>query len=209
MSRFGNDRRAFFDSVYRGTSPWDVGGPQPSLVALLGEYPPASPVLDVGCGSGDLAIHLARAGLDVLGVDFSERAIAQARMRAQRVQPGTAGSLDFVVADALRPALLHRRFGTVVDSGFLHVLDPGDRDRFVDELASALLPGGRYYVLGYRERRRWLLSRRGISEEVLRTRFTAEQGWHIHAIRQAEFQTVRKSMPAICACIERLATAGA
>ena len=209
MSRFGRDPRSFFDAAYQGTAPWDAGRAQPALVELFAAYPPASPVLDVGCGTGDLAIHLARAGLQVLGIDFSERAIAQARTRAEGVAPGAAGCLDFLVADALRPSLLRRQFGAVVDSGFLHVLEPGDQDRFLDDLASALLPGGRYYLLGYRARRRWLFSRRGISEKGLRARFTAENGWRIHEIRPAEFLTARMPMPAIRACIERVAGAPA
>jgi hypothetical protein len=46
--------------VYGETPPGDVGGAQPALTALFAEYPPARPVLDVGCGSGDMAIWLAR-----------------------------------------------------------------------------------------------------------------------------------------------------
>ena len=204
MSRFGPDPRSFFDAAYQGTAPWEVGRAQPSLVALFREHPPASPVLDVGCGSGDLAIHLARAGLDVLGIDFSERAIAQARMRLEASRLNTTGSLELRVADALRPSLLRRQFGAVVDSGFLHVLAPGDRDRFAGELASILVPGGRYYLLGFREGRRWLFSRRGIGEGWLQARFTAEKGWRIHELRPAEFQTVKAPMPALLACMERL-----
>lgn len=79
MSRFGSDPRAFFDSVYRQIPPWEVGGPQPALWALLDEYPPQGPALDLGCGSGDLAIALARRSLEVVGIDFADAAVAQAR----------------------------------------------------------------------------------------------------------------------------------
>ena len=79
MSRFGPDPRSFFDSVYNQTPPWDVGGPQPAMSALLAEYPPLNPILDVGCGSGDLAISLAQLGHQVIGVDFVQAAVAQAR----------------------------------------------------------------------------------------------------------------------------------
>ena len=69
MSRFGPDPHAFFDAVYRETPPWDVGGPQPALSSLFAEHPPAGPVLDVGCGSGDLAVALSRDGLDAARIE--------------------------------------------------------------------------------------------------------------------------------------------
>ena len=58
-----------------------MGGAQPALAALLAEYPPADPVLDVGCGSGDLAIALAKGGGHVLGIDFVPAVIEQARAK--------------------------------------------------------------------------------------------------------------------------------
>src|SRR5690606_4973053 len=100
MSRFGPDPRAFFDAVYQDVPPWDVGGPQPALEALLDEFPPAGPALDLGCGSGDQAIALARRGLEVVGVDFGEAAGEQARAKAAALPPELAGRLEFRVADA-------------------------------------------------------------------------------------------------------------
>ena len=48
MSRFGSDPLAFFQAVYREPAPWDIGAPQPAMVALLTEHPPEGPVLDEG-----------------------------------------------------------------------------------------------------------------------------------------------------------------
>jgi len=45
------------------------------MATLVKQFPPRGPVLDVGCASGDLAIHLARLGHEVLGVDFVQDAI--------------------------------------------------------------------------------------------------------------------------------------
>ncbi|HEU0076863.1 MAG TPA: class I SAM-dependent methyltransferase [Longimicrobiaceae bacterium] len=205
MSRFGPDPLAFFDAVYRETPPWDVGGPQPAMSALLAGHPPAGPVLDVGCGSGDLAISLARGGLQVLGIDFVDTAVEQAREKAGALPPGVARLAEFQVADALRPSLLRRRFGSVVDSGFFHLFDPGTCDRFVDDLASALLPGGRYYLLAFATEFAIPNSPRRVSEEELRARFASERGWRILELRPAEFQSrVAAPVPAVGACIERL-----
>jgi ubiquinone/menaquinone biosynthesis C-methylase UbiE len=205
MSRFGSDPHEFFTSVYHDIPPWDVGAPQPALSALFDEYPPLSPALDVGCGSGDLAISLAKRGLHVTGIDFVEAAIVQAREKVRALPPEVANLLDFQVADALQPSLLKRQFGAVVDSGFLHVLDQAQSDRFIDELASVVAPGGRYYLLAFAVDFGIPNVPRRVSEEELRVRFTSERGWHILDIRSAEFLSrVAPPVPATRACIERL-----
>src|SRR5262249_20917536 len=100
----------FFDSAYGETPPWDIGEAQPDLIALFNEYPPASPVLDLGCGTGDLAIAWARRGLPVLGIDLAEAAIHQARAKAAAV-PDVGRLTEFRVGDALHPAQFPDRSG--------------------------------------------------------------------------------------------------
>ena len=58
MSRFGSDPLAFLTLYIKILYAWDIGAPQPAMAALIENYPPANPVLDLGCGSGDLAICL-------------------------------------------------------------------------------------------------------------------------------------------------------
>ena len=208
MSRFGPDPRAFFDAVYQDVAPWDIGAEQPALAALLAAHPPSGPVLDVGCGSGDLAIALARRGLSVVGVDFVAAAIAQARDRAAALPPDVAARVEFQVGDALRPTLLGRRFGAVVDSGFFHLFDGHDRDRFVDELARVLQPRGRYYLLAFAVGFSSMYSPRAVSEDELRALFAPERGWRILALGPAEFRNRVQAAPAIAACVERLPSSG-
>ena len=83
MQRFGPDPRTFFASVYDTDAPWDIGGPQPALVQLISEFPLEEPVLDVGSGSGDLAIWIAKNGTKVVGLDFVPAAVALAQKRAE------------------------------------------------------------------------------------------------------------------------------
>jgi SAM-dependent methyltransferase len=203
VGRFGSDPQAFFDAVYQQTPPWDIGGPQPALEALLDELPPSGPVLDVGCGSGDHAIALARRGLTVVGVDIVQEAITQARAKAAALPPALAARLEFHVSDALRPAQLGRQFGTVVDAGFLHLFEPEVADRFVAELAASLSPGGRYYLLAFAVQFDIPNVPRAVSQAELRARFTPERGWRMLALREALFQNRVAATPATCACIER------
>jgi SAM-dependent methyltransferase len=173
------------------------------MSALFTAFPPAAPILDVGCGSGDLAIALAQEGLEVLGIDFVDAAVAQAREKARSLPPEVARCLDFQVADALQPSLLQRQFGSVVDSGFFHLFEPDQGDRFIDDLAAALLPGGRYYLLAFAVEFPIPNSPRAISEEEVRERFSSERGWSIRVLQPAEFLSRIAPVPAISACIER------
>jgi SAM-dependent methyltransferase len=204
VSRFGPDSLAFFSEVYRDVPPWDVDGAQPALTALFDEYPPEGPVLDVGCGSGDLSISLALRGLPVLGIDFVEAAVTHARQKVRALPPDVAQRLDFRVADALRPSKLQREFRTVVDSGFLHLFDIEDRDRFVTDLAATLGAGGRYYLLAFAVTFPVPNLPLEVTEHEVRSRFTAERGWAVRVCRPAEFQSRVAAVPATCACIERL-----
>ena len=202
MSRFGPNPLAFFEAVYREPAPWDIGAAQPAMAAFLAEHPPTGPVLDVGCGSGDLAVALAEGGHHVLGVDFVEEAIAQARRKKDALPPDAARRLDFRVADALRPSRLGR-FGAVVDSGFYHLFDPDTGDRFVEDLAGALVPGGRYYLHAFAVEFPVPHVPRGVSEAEVRARFTPERGWRLRAVRPAEFLSRVAPVPALLACAER------
>jgi cyclopropane fatty-acyl-phospholipid synthase-like methyltransferase len=205
LSRFGPDSLAFFNSVYKEIPPWDIGAPQPAMSALLAQYPPTNPILDVGCGSGDLSIYLAQLGHQVTGIDFVETAITQAQEKTASLPSEAASLLNFQVADALKPSLLQQKFGAIVDSGFFHLFDSDQCDRFVDELALTLLPYGRYYLHEFAIEFPVTNVPRQINANELQARFTADKGWRIKEIQSVEFLSrVAPPVPAICACIERL-----
>lgn len=133
-----------FDAAYRGAPPnWDIGRPQRAFVYLEEAGGIGRRVLEVGCGTGELSLFLARHGHDVLGVDFARSAIEQAREKARwrRV------NAHFLVWDALKLPELGVRVDTVLDSAMLHCLGEEERKRFVDGLATFLERGGHYYLL--------------------------------------------------------------
>jgi hypothetical protein len=96
-----------------------------------------------------------------------------------------------------------REFRTVVDSGFLHLFDSEDRDRFVTDLAATLGPGGRYYLLAFAVTFPVPNLPLEVTEQEVRSRFTAERGWSIRLCRPAEFQSRVAPLPATCACLQR------
>ncbi len=62
---------------------------------------PGDRVVDVGCGTGDLAFACAAAGAGgVLGVDFAAPMVQRAREKAARRSGAAGGGVSFAVADA-------------------------------------------------------------------------------------------------------------
>jgi ubiquinone/menaquinone biosynthesis C-methylase UbiE len=207
LSRFGTDPLAFFNSVYKDVPPWDIGAPQPAMAAILEKFPPLNPILDIGCGSGDLAIYLAKIGHQAVGIDFVESAITNAQNKIGSLPPETEQLLNFQVADALKLSLLQKKFGAIVDSGFYHLFNSDQCDQLIDEIASTLLPNGCYYLHEFSIEFPVPNVPRQIMADELQARFTADKGWRIKEIQSVEFLSrVAPPVPAICACIERLPT---
>ena len=94
--------------------------------------------LDVGCGTGDLALALIQAGAtDVTGVDLVERQIDAARVAAK--QAGGTCCPDFICAD-INTWQPNRRYDVVVSHEALeHISQP---DKFLSSLTRLLKPEG-------------------------------------------------------------------
>ncbi len=112
------------------------------------EVGPGDSVLDVCCGTGDLAFELASRvspGGRVIGCDFSEPMLDLAREKAaDRGVP-----VRFEWADALELPYDEGRFDAVT-VGF-GVRNFADRDRGLSEMARVLKPGGRLVILEFTE----------------------------------------------------------
>ena len=52
--------RGHFETAYAGKAPWDIGKPQGAIAESVDLV--TSPVLDVGCGTGENALFLAAIG---------------------------------------------------------------------------------------------------------------------------------------------------
>ena len=196
----------YFESAYQGRPPWDIGAPQPELLALLDEFPPEGPALDVGCGTGTLSLALAERGLTVLGVDLAAGAIEQARAKALAAAPEVGARVRFEAGDALHPSRLPGPFGAVVDSGFFHLFGPQEREGFAREVAQALRTGGRYYLLGFAIGSPYPNSPREVRQGELRALFAPERGWRVLVLRTARIHTRSPlgEVPATAACVERV-----
>jgi SAM-dependent methyltransferase len=92
-------------------------------------------VLDAGCGTGRVAIELARRGYDVVGVDIDPTMLDTARRKAN--------DLRWVLAD-LSQLALDDTFDAVVLAGNVMVfVGPGNEREVLARIAAHLDPGGK------------------------------------------------------------------
>ena len=152
--------------------PWHRDEPPALLQEVLASRSGGGRALDIGCGSGVFAVHLARQGFQVTGVDFVADAIRMSRERA-----AAAGvELELVEADVLawEP---RAEFDLVLDRGCLHMLDASDAPTYRDRLLGWLAPGADYVLDHFLKRHRldWRpIGPRRWSDEQVRGLFEPE-----------------------------------
>lgn len=124
---------------------WDTGEPAPALVELLeARRLPEGRALDIGCGTGTNAHHLASRGYDVVGVDVSSIAIE----RAAAASTNSDASVEFRQLDFLTDEPPAGAFDLVFDRGCFHVFDdPADQKRFAERVAGCLAADGLWLSL--------------------------------------------------------------
>jgi SAM-dependent methyltransferase len=124
---------------------WKTGEPQKELVEAIdsGWFPKDQRVIDVGCGNGEVSRWLATQGFDVLGLDYSAKAIEEAR----RLSAGQPNPPIFEVADLCREDLRLEPVFSLVDRGCFHRIVPKLRRIFAQNIARATVERGHFLLL--------------------------------------------------------------
>lgn len=126
-----------YDEWYRSPLGAYVDRIERELVLDLARPRPGEAVVDLGCGTGQYALDLARRGLSVTGVDVSPAMLAVARRKA-----AAAGlPVRWVEADVRAVPLPDAGFDLAVAVTVLEFLP--DPERAVAEALRLLRPGGR------------------------------------------------------------------
>ncbi|MEE4545628.1 methyltransferase domain-containing protein [Streptomyces sp. V4-01] len=113
--------------------------------ARLRSWLPGAPseVLDLGCGTGSLALLAAADGHRVTGVDLSQEMVARARRKLS--DAGLAAGARLLVGDAARPPVAERRYDVVLARHLLWTLP--DPAAVLRRWVRLLRPGGRLVLV--------------------------------------------------------------
>jgi SAM-dependent methyltransferase len=166
-------RQLLFKTFYRlGFVPWDGHPLAQSLRDLIqgdGALAPGT-ALDLGCGTGDNSIYLARHGWQVTGVDFVAKAVEKARAKAE----ANKLTVNFARADVTRLSSegVGTNFGLIVDNGCLHGMSPEDRDAYVREVTAVAAPDARLLLVEFVTGGSYGVP--GIDPDEAKTRFAAD-----------------------------------
>ena len=105
------------------------------------------PILELGVGTGRVAIPLARAGHRVTGVDNAPALLAEAERRRAREPAAVARRLTFVRQDLRRLRLPGRfRLAVLPFNTLMHFESLSEQDQVVGRAARALVRGGHLWV---------------------------------------------------------------
>lgn len=132
---YGDAIADVYDSWYGDLTDIDA------TTSFLGSYVDHGPVLELGVGTGRLALPLAAAGIDVYGIDVSEGMLD--RLRAKDPE-GRVRTIAGDMVDDLPSGPFDLVF--VAYNTFFNVRDVERQQRLLHEVARRLVPGGTFVI---------------------------------------------------------------
>lgn len=141
------------ETIYRSLPPeeipWIRETPPDALLDLVRtERIRPCKTIELGCGTGNSLLDLARAGFDATGVDISPAAIEMARKSASEKKV----KCEFLVADVLGDmAEIRGTFDFAYDWELLHHIFPPDREKYGKNVYRLLNPEGWYLSVCFSE----------------------------------------------------------
>ena len=141
MSQVFDAYARYYDLLYRDK---DYAAEAKYVVSQVGErMPQFKRILELGCGTGIHAEHLARMGYSVHGVDMSEAMIAHTEVRKVNLTPEVAARLSFGLGD-VRTVRTSETYDAVIS--LFHVMsyqaENADQTAMFTTAREHLRPGG-------------------------------------------------------------------
>ncbi len=128
------DRAAEYYDATRGLS---EEGTRRTTETLIDAFAGAGPILEVGVGTGQVAIPLRTGGVDVVGLDLSRPMLAKLIAKAGGEPP-----FPLVEGDAIRMPFADGAFAGAYLRWVLHLI--ADWSAAVEEIVRVVAPGGRF-----------------------------------------------------------------
>ncbi len=131
-----------YDSISRLYDAWSTGVVEDISFYVDEALASGGPVVELGVGTGRIAVPTAMAGVHVIGVDSSAGMLAVCAEAARAA--GVAGRLDLRQGDLRRPPVEERvPLVTCPFRAYLHLADDAERLAALGAARELLLPGGR------------------------------------------------------------------
>jgi SAM-dependent methyltransferase len=163
-----------YDSIAGLYDPWSRSVTEDVDFYVAEARKAGSPVVELGVGTGRIAVPTAQAGVSVIGIDSSERMLDVCRARAEEV--GVGKLLDLRPGDLRHPPVKERvALVTCPFRALLHLESDEERLEALRAVRGLLLPGGRFvfdvFAPGKEDieqtHDRWLEREPGIFEKAL------------------------------------------
>jgi SAM-dependent methyltransferase len=132
-----------YDSIAALYDPWSRSVTEDVDFYVAEARKAGGPVIELGVGTGRVAVPVAEAGVKVIGIDDSERMLAVCRARAE--DAGLADLVELRLGDLRRPPATERvNLVTCPFRALLHLESDEDRIQALEAVYALLLPGGRF-----------------------------------------------------------------
>ena len=133
---------SLYDSIARIYDPWSLSVTEDIDFYVELARANTGPVVELAVGTGRIALPIAQAGVQVIGVDQSEGMLAVARERAREL--GVESRVDLRVGDLRAPPITERVHLVICPfRSLLHMQDESEKLQALRAAHSILEPGGR------------------------------------------------------------------
>jgi SAM-dependent methyltransferase len=134
--------RSPYDAIAELYDPWSRSVTEDVPFYVAEARKAGGPVVELGVGTGRIAVPTAAAGIRVIGVDSSAGMLEVCRRRAE--EAGVAELLDLRLGDLVAPPVSERvRLVTCPFRSYLHLRDEAARVAALAAARELLVPGGR------------------------------------------------------------------
>ncbi len=131
-----------YDPIARLYDPWSASVTEDVEFYVQEAVRSGGPVVELACGTGRIAVPVARAGVRVIGVDGSAAMLEVAQERADAA--GVSGLVDLRLGDLRTPPVEERVPLVLIPfRSLLHMTTEADRERALAAARELLLYGGR------------------------------------------------------------------